>query len=139
MEHNPRKNNGKRTYQLVKDLTTVKQGKVITVQDRSGKCFTEERAILNRWTDYCSELYNRKAHGYPSAFNCPQTDRTTTPSFAKKRRLHYNYGRKGSQLELTTAQQNWPKQVDRTYLPLALQYVKRSGRQENGQSLGPST
>ena len=32
----------KRAYQLVKDLTTVKQGKATTVQDRSGKCLTEE-------------------------------------------------------------------------------------------------
>ena len=31
----------KRAYQLVKDLTTVKQGKETTVQDRSGKCLTE--------------------------------------------------------------------------------------------------
>ena len=42
-----RKNNSKRAYQLVKDLTTVKQGKATTVQDRSGKCLTEERQILN--------------------------------------------------------------------------------------------
>ena len=35
-----RKNNSKRAHQLVKDLTTVKQGKVTTVQDRSGKCLT---------------------------------------------------------------------------------------------------
>ena len=34
----------------VKDLTTVKQGKASPVQDRSGKCLTEERQILNRWT-----------------------------------------------------------------------------------------
>ena len=34
---NLRKNNSKRVYQLVKDLTTVKQGKATTVQDRSGK------------------------------------------------------------------------------------------------------
>ena len=32
----------KRAYQLVKDLTTVKQGKATTVQDHSGKCLTEE-------------------------------------------------------------------------------------------------
>ena len=43
IEENPRKNNSKRAYQLVKDLTTVKQGKATTVQDRSGKCLTEER------------------------------------------------------------------------------------------------
>ena len=42
-EENKRKNNSKRVYQLVKDLTTVKQGKATTVQDRSGKCLTEER------------------------------------------------------------------------------------------------
>ena len=56
------------------DMTTVKQGKVTTVQDRSGKCLTEERQILNRWTEYCSDLYNHKANGDPSVLNCPQTD-----------------------------------------------------------------
>ena len=62
---NLRKNNSKRAYELVKDLTTVKQGEVTTVQDRSGKCLTEEREILNRWTGYCTELYNHKANGDP--------------------------------------------------------------------------
>ena len=43
IEENLRKNNSKRAYQLMKDLTTVKQGKAITIQDRSGKCRVEER------------------------------------------------------------------------------------------------
>ena len=60
IEENLRKNNSKRAHQLVKDLTTVKQGKATTVQDRSGKCLIEERQILNRWTEYCSELYDHK-------------------------------------------------------------------------------
>ena len=51
-EENLRKNNSKRAYQLVKDLTTLKQGKATTVQDRSGICLTEERQILNQWTEY---------------------------------------------------------------------------------------
>ena len=46
-EENLRKNNSNRAYQMVKDLTTVKQGKATTVQDRSGKCLTEERQILS--------------------------------------------------------------------------------------------
>ena len=71
IEENLRKNNSKRAYQLVKDLTTVKQGKAITVQGRSGECLTEERHILNRWTDYCSELYNYKTSGDPSGLDCP--------------------------------------------------------------------
>ena len=71
---NLRTNNSKRAYQLVKDLTTVKQEKATTVQDHSGKCLTEEQQILNQWTEYCSELYNYKANGDPSVLNCPQTD-----------------------------------------------------------------
>ena len=58
----------------MKDLTTVKQGKATTVQDRSGKYLTEERERLNRWTKYCTELYNHKAPRDPSVLDCPQTD-----------------------------------------------------------------
>ena len=49
-------------------------GKATTVQDRSRKCLKDERQILNRWTEYCSELYNHKATGEPSVLNCPHTD-----------------------------------------------------------------
>ena len=74
IEENLRKNNSKRAYQLVKDLTTVTKGKVTTVQNRPGKCLTEKRQILNRWTEYCSKLYSYKANGDLSVLNCPQTD-----------------------------------------------------------------
>ena len=47
IEENLRKNNSKRAYQLVKDLTTVTQGKATTVQDRSGKCLTEELSLIH--------------------------------------------------------------------------------------------
>ena len=33
----------------------------------------KEREIPNRWTEYCSELYNHKASGDPSEPNCFQT------------------------------------------------------------------
>ena len=52
----------------------MKQGKATTVQDRSGKCLTEEQQILNRRTEYCTELYNHKANGDSSVLDCPQTD-----------------------------------------------------------------
>ena len=92
IEENLRRNNNKRVYQLVKDLTTVKLGKATTVQDRSGKCLTGERQILNRWTEYSTELYNHKANGDPLVLDCPrQTQRMTIPSFAKKWRLQCNH------------------------------------------------
>ena len=51
------KNNSKRAYQLPKDLTSEKQSRSSTIKDKSGKCLTEEKKILSRWTEYCSELY----------------------------------------------------------------------------------
>ena len=67
-----RKNNSKKAYQLVKDLTTEKQGKSATIQEKSGKCLTEENEILNRWTEYCSDLYNYETDGDPIVLDCPQ-------------------------------------------------------------------
>ena len=56
-------NNSKRAYQLVKDLTSEKQGRSSTIQDESGKCLTEDNEILSRWAEYCSELYNCESCG----------------------------------------------------------------------------
>ena len=67
-----RKNNSKKAYQLVKDQATEKQGKSTTIQDKSGKCFTEENGILNRLTEYCSDLYNYETDGDPIVPDCPQ-------------------------------------------------------------------
>ena len=67
-----RKNNSNKAYQLVKDLTTEKQGKSTTIQDKSGKCLTEENEILNKWTEYYSDLYNYKTEGDPIVLDCPQ-------------------------------------------------------------------
>ena len=64
-----RKNNSKKAYQLDKDLTKEKQGKSTTIRDKLGTCLTEENEILNRWTEYCSDLYNYED---PIVLDCPQ-------------------------------------------------------------------
>ena len=66
------KNNSKRAYQLVKDLTSEKQGSYLTIQDKSGKCLTEEKEILSRRTEYCSELYNYESCGDNAVLDCSQ-------------------------------------------------------------------
>ena len=66
------KNNSKRAYQLVKDLTSEKQGRPSTIQDRSEKCLTEEKEILSRWTEYCSELYNHESCSDNAVLDCNQ-------------------------------------------------------------------
>ena len=66
------KNNSKRAYQLVKDLTSEKQGRSSAIQDKPGKCLTEEKEILSRWTEYCSELYNYESCGDNTVLDCSQ-------------------------------------------------------------------
>ena len=99
IEENLRRKNSKRAYQLVKDLTTVKQGKTSTVQDRSGKCLTEEQQILNQWTEYCSELHNHKANGDPSVLNCTHTDTEDDHPILRR------------EVEAAVQLLNWSKQV----------------------------
>ena len=62
------KNNSKRPYQLMKDLTSEKQGRSSTTQDKSGK----EKEILSRWTEYCTELYNCECCGVNAGLDCSQ-------------------------------------------------------------------
>ena len=57
------KNNSKRAYQLVKDLTSEAEGRSSTIHGRSAKCLTEEQEMFSSWTEYCSELYNYESCG----------------------------------------------------------------------------
>ena len=67
-----RKNNSKKAYQLVKDLTTEKQGKSTTIQYKSGKCLRKEHEILNKWKEYCSDFYSYETDGDQIVLDCPQ-------------------------------------------------------------------
>ena len=63
------RNDSKKAYQLVKDLTSTKQSRSTTIEDKEGKCLTEEQEIMKRWTQYCSELYNHNVTGNPNILN----------------------------------------------------------------------
>ena len=83
-----KKNNSKKTYQLVKDLTSTKQGRTTTIQDKDGKCLTEEQDILKRGSEYCSELYHRRPIS------------TKRPSSNRQRQLPHPSRRCGSSGEI---------------------------------------
>lgn len=57
------KNNSKKAFQIVKDLTKQKTPRVSAIHDKDGRCLTENKHILDRWTEYCSDLYNHKNNG----------------------------------------------------------------------------
>ena len=64
-----RKYNSLKAYQLVKELTPSKQGITTTIQDKTGKCLTEEQDILKRRTECCSELYTHTTTGDPKVLD----------------------------------------------------------------------
>ena len=55
----------------MKALTSSKQGRTTTIQDKAGKCLTEEQDILKRRTEYFSELYTRTTTGDPKVLDVP--------------------------------------------------------------------
>ena len=72
------KNNSKRAYQLVKDLTSEKQGRSSAIQDKSEKCLTEKKdgqniaqncTTIELWRQHCTGL--QPAPGRRSATNPP--------------------------------------------------------------------
>ena len=69
IEDNLKRNNSKRAYQVVKELTNERKTITNVIKDKSGKSLTEEKAVIKRWTEYCSELYNYEANGDPTVLN----------------------------------------------------------------------
>ena len=123
----------------MKDLTTVKQGKATAVQDRSGKCLTEERKILNRWTEYCSELYNHKANGDPSVLNWTQADTEDDhPIFRTEVEAAVQSLKKGKSAGVDNIPAEMVQAGGEDVITALRQSATRFGRQENGQPLGRS-
>ena len=99
IEENLRKNNSKRAYQLVKDLTTVTQGKAITVQDRSGKSLTEElqRRIQAMEMRCCRKILHISYKDHPTNEEvCAKIQQAVEPhkdllTIVKRRKLRW-YG-----------------------------------------------
>ena len=71
IEDNIRKNDSKKAYQLVKILTSTKQRKTNTIQDNDRNCLSETNDILNRWAEYCAELYSHTVVGDPEVLTFP--------------------------------------------------------------------
>ena len=76
IEDTVKKNNSKKAYQLVKTLTSTKQGQTNTIQDKNRNCPTETLDILKRWTEYCEELYRHTVEGNSEVLIVPPVRNT---------------------------------------------------------------
>ena len=65
------RNNSKKAYQIVKDLTKERHVTTSTIKNKGGEALTEEQDIMNRWTEYCNDLHNQPSGGDQSVLKCP--------------------------------------------------------------------
>ena len=56
-----------------KALTKGQQHKSAVIDDSSRNILTESTAVLNQWTEYCSDLYNYELHPDTSLLESNQT------------------------------------------------------------------
>ena len=54
--------NSKEACNTLKALTKTRQHMSAVIEDSSGNTLMENTAVLNRWTEYCSGLYNYQLH-----------------------------------------------------------------------------
>ena len=57
------RNNTKKAYQIVNELTQKKDKIIVNVHDKDRKCIIDKTEVRKRWTEYCSELYTHNAEG----------------------------------------------------------------------------
>ena len=71
IEENLQKNNSKKAYQLVKELTSSKQEELLSSR-------TKQQDILKRWTKHCYKLYTHNNNRSQGA-KCPSTNHDSYP------------------------------------------------------------
>ncbi|GFN97082.1 endonuclease-reverse transcriptase [Plakobranchus ocellatus] len=62
----------------------TKQARATTIESKEGKCLTEKKEILERWTEYCSELYTHVATKKdPNVLNMPPSSNNARHSILR--------------------------------------------------------
>mgnify|MGYP006273469667 CR=1 FL=1 len=76
------KGNSKHAYDTLKKLTKAQQNKSSVIEDCSGNLLTENSAVLKRWSQYCSDLYNHPLqpdHSLIDGDSTPQREPSPLP------------------------------------------------------------
>ena len=90
-------------YRIVKELTNTKQRHVSVIQDKTGKCLTEEHEVLTRFTEYCSDLYNHGSNGDTTILNGPHdTNDDNSPIVRAEAEAAVKCLKRGNHQETTT-------------------------------------
>ena len=58
IEKGMKEGNSKEAYSTLKTLSKKTQNQMTVIEDQDGELLTEKAAVMERWTEYCKELYN---------------------------------------------------------------------------------
>ena len=122
------KNNSKTAYQLMKDLTSEKQGRSSTIQDKSGKCLTEKQGILSRWTEYFPELHNYESCGDNAVLDCSQPPENLQPILREEVKIAAASLKKGKPAGVDNIQEDLVQAGGETMIDVFTQTCKRIWR-----------
>ena len=132
------KNNSKRAYQLVKDLTSEKQGRSSTIQDKSRKCLNKEQEILSRWTEYFPELHDYESCGDNAVLDCSQLPENLQPILREEIKIAVASLKKGKSAGVDNISEELVQAGGETMIDVFTQVCNRSGEQQNGLPHGLS-
>ncbi|XP_066285795.1 uncharacterized protein [Branchiostoma lanceolatum] len=76
IQHGMASGNSRKAYETLKTLTKTQQPRAAVIEDSSGNLLTENTAVLDRWTEYCTELYNYELQ--------PDTAKLNNPHWAER-------------------------------------------------------
>ena len=77
IEEGMKHGNSKAAFDTLKTLTKTQENKSPIIEDKAGEPLTDSAAILERWTEYCQELYNFPISPDQSLLEDRRQDRST--------------------------------------------------------------
>lgn len=75
--------NTKNAYNTLKLLTKKRQAKSTAIEDENGNLLTNQKEVNERWTQYCSNLYNVQLNTDPTILPNPGPRHNETPTILK--------------------------------------------------------
>ncbi|GFO47163.1 endonuclease-reverse transcriptase [Plakobranchus ocellatus] len=120
--------------------TGTQQARVTTIESKEGKCLTEEKEILERWTEYCSELYTHVATNKdPNLLKVPPSSNNARHSILRAEIIEAVSSLKpGKSAGKDNITGELVQAAGEATIDMLLLICKKSGRQECGQNHGSS-
>jgi len=63
LEADAKRGNSRGLFQTVRNITGRFQPRLLTIKDKQGNTLSEQDLVVNKWKEYCTELYSETLSG----------------------------------------------------------------------------